>query len=80
MWPFGKIACVVCGERLSKHELKISLQDEKIAVCRYCFEGWWIRGRKYGRCREQIAGAQAIAVFPEQRGIGLDCGGVPLSS
>jgi len=56
MWPFGKIACVVCGECLSKHELKISFQDEKIAVCRYCFEGWWIRG------------------------IGLDCGGVPLSS
>lgn len=30
MWPFGKIACVVCGERLSKHELKIALRDEKI--------------------------------------------------
>lgn len=81
MWPFGKIACGVCGERFSKGELKLSLRDKRVAVCRHCFEGWWMRGRKCDRCGEQVTGTQAVAVFPEQRSLGhFDCGGIPLSA
>jgi hypothetical protein len=81
MWPFRKIACGVCGERFSKDQVKLSLRDRSIAVCRHCFEGWRMRGRKCGRCGEQVAGPQAVAVFPERQGLGhFDCGGIPLSA
>lgn len=81
MWPFAKIACLVCGERFSKTEMKLSPRDRKAAVCRHCFEGWWMQGRKCGRCGQQVAGTQAVAIFPEIKSVGhFDCGGVPLSA
>lgn len=81
MWQLGKIACVVCGERFSKREMNVSPRDGRIAVCRPCFEGWWMRGRKCGRCGEQVAGSHAVAAFPEYRSVGhFDCGGIPLHS
>lgn len=81
MWPFGKIACLVCGERFSKAEMKLSPRDRRAAVCRHCFEGWRTRGRKCVSCGEQVTGTQVVAVFPEHKSVGhFDCGGVPLGA
>jgi len=79
MWPFGKIRCPVCSEQFSKREMRLSPRERRVGVWRYCFDGWWTRGRKCGRGGQPVTGNQAV--FPEQRGIGhFDCGGVPVAS
>jgi hypothetical protein len=82
MFGLGRIACILCDQRVAR-TAALAVRDRKgFAVCRVCVERWQASGGTCPQCHAPIRGPQEAGIFLEgKRSFGhSDCGASRLTT